>query len=152
MTHTLLSTIAPSSQLYSPVLLNTINQITSSPSFPLTPQTLTWPLQTRLAQIQYPTTRLHLAAQNSILGVSGCITGGVGIIWAGWAGLLVGGVNVETYVGVGILSALVGVRWAIARWENEKNSWWGDWKRIGDGLGRDLKVHTSFSNGKLFIY
>jgi len=39
-----------------------------------------------------------------------------------------------------MLSALLGVRWAVGKWEKEKNAWWGDWKRIGDGLGRDLKA------------
>jgi hypothetical protein len=75
--------------------------------------------------------------------MSGCIAGGVGFSWAGWAGLLgagLTGVDTGTYMGVGMLSALLGVRWAVGKWEKEKSAWWGDWKRIGDGLDRDLKV------------
>ncbi|KAJ8696374.1 hypothetical protein PTI98_006248 [Pleurotus ostreatus] len=136
--------------LSSPVLLNTLLQTSSSPTYPLTPTTLTAPLHRRRAQIiEYPTTRLQLAAQRVTIGVLGSAGAGAGVSWAGWVGWLaesgvfgmpIGG---TTALGVGVLSTLVGVRWAVGRWEKAKKRWWEDWHRVGDGLARDLKSNLS---------
>ena len=45
---------------------------------------------------------------------------------------------------VGVLGALVGVRWGVGAWERAKRRWWADWKRVGEGLGRDLEVGVGF--------
>lgn len=139
----------------SPILSNSLSQISSSSSYPLTPQTLTAPLHTRLTQvIEYPTTQLHVAGQRAVLGMSASLATGAGISWAGWVGWLAGsgegllgyiGLDTGTAIGVGVLSALTGVRWAVGKWERSKKRWWEDWTRVGDGLGRDIKVRTQRS-------
>ena len=136
----------------SPLLYNTVLQLCSSPSYPLTPQTLTSPLHTRRAQIiQYPTTRLHLAGQKVVLGMSSWLLTGVGVSWAGSVGWLAGtgegvlgfvGMDAGTAIGVGVLGALASVRWAVGRWESAKRRWWEDWTRLGEALGRDLTVRS----------
>ena len=78
--------------------------------------------------------------------MSGGIATGVGISWAGWLGWLLGsgeglvGMNAGTAVGVGMLSAVASIRWAVGKWETSKKRWWQDWSRVGEGLDRDLKV------------
>ena len=84
--------------------------------------------------------------------MSGSVLGGFGIAWAGWAtelqlfgGLVDIGMSTETALGVGMLSAAVGLRWAVGRWEKAKRQWWKNWDRIGQGLERDLKVSMFFA-------
>jgi len=36
------------------------------------------------------------------------------------------------------LIGLGGIRWGIRKWEKAKRRWFEDWKRVGDGLERDL--------------
>ncbi|KAK0225864.1 hypothetical protein IW262DRAFT_716104 [Armillaria fumosa] len=137
------------SSLHSSVLHNTLLQMRSSSSYPLTPDTLVGPLAIRRAQIvQYPTARLHLAGQRVVLGVGSSIVSGVGIGWAGWLKWLVGssesvfgflGLDGGTAMGAGALVALLGVRWGVGHWEKAKQRWWEDWHRVVDGLERDLK-------------
>ena len=43
-------------------------------------------------------------------------------------------------VGTGMLSAVLGLRWAVGAWEKAKKRWWQDYDRVGQGLSRDLKV------------
>ncbi|RDB25154.1 hypothetical protein Hypma_007665 [Hypsizygus marmoreus] len=134
----------------SEVLRNSICQITASPSFPVTPKTLTGPIETRRAQIiEHPTTRLHLAGQRIVLGMGGGIAAGAGMSWAGWFGWLAGsgeglfgavGLDAGTAMGVGLLGAVAGMRWAAGKWERSKMRWWEDWNRVGEGLGRDLRT------------
>ncbi|KAK0212895.1 hypothetical protein DFS33DRAFT_1269581 [Desarmillaria ectypa] len=137
------------SSLHSSVLHNTLLQMRSSLSYPLTPDTLVEPLAIRRAQlVQYPTARLHLAGQRVVLGMGGSIVAGIGIGWAGWLKWLVAGsesiigflgVDVGTAMGAGALVALLGVRWGVGHWEKAKQRWWEDWHRVVDGLERDLK-------------
>lgn len=81
--------------------------------------------------------------------MGGSVAAGVGLGWAGWIGWLVPtgeglfgfiGVDPGTAIGVGILGSLLGVRWGVGKWEKAKKVWWDDWRRVGDGLDRDLKV------------
>jgi hypothetical protein len=81
--------------------------------------------------------------------MGGSIVAGAGVGWAGCVGWLAGtgegllgiiSMDAGTAMGVGLLSAVAGVRWAIGRWEKAKRRWWEDWERIGQGLGRDLRV------------
>lgn len=84
-----------------------------------------------------------------MFGMGSSIATGAGVSWAGWIGYLAGteesflgiiGMDAGTAMGVGLLSVAVGVRWAIGRWEKAKRRWWEDWERVGQGLGRDLRV------------
>lgn len=81
--------------------------------------------------------------------MTGGIATGVGISWAGWLGWLLGsgegllgfvGMEAGTAVGVGILSAVASIRWTVGKWEKSKKRWWQDWKRVAEGMDRDLKV------------
>jgi hypothetical protein len=133
----------------SPILYNTALQLCSSPSYPLTPQTLTSPIHTRRIQIiQYSTTRLHLAGQRAVLGMSCGLVTGIGLSGAGWVGWtgegLLGlvGMDAGTAIGVGVLSGLACVRWGLGKWESAKKKWWEDWVRVSEGLGRDLTVRS----------
>ncbi|KAI1795678.1 hypothetical protein LXA43DRAFT_1071995 [Ganoderma leucocontextum] len=137
----------PISPYHSPVLLNALARIASSPSCVLTPAALTSPLHARQAQLGFPIERLQASAQRAVLGMSGSVLGGLGVAWAGWAtelqllgGMIDVGMGTETAVGVGMFGAAVGVRWAVGRWERAKRRWWKDWDRVGEGLDRDLKV------------
>lgn len=67
----------------------------------------------------------------------------MGIAWTGWAGqlgILDMSMQPETALGIGMLGAIAGVRWAIGRFEGAKRKWWKDYNRVGEGLERDLKV------------
>jgi len=132
------------------VLHNSLRQLATLPSFPLTAHTLTHPIYRRLEQvIEHPTTSLHVAGQRAVLGMSGGITAGAGICWAGWFGWLTAtgegllgavGLDPGTAVGAGLLGAAASVRWAVGKWERSKRRWWEDWNRVGKGLGRDLRA------------
>ena len=146
-TSALCRSFSPSSPYHSPVLHNTLERIISSPSYPLTAGVLTAPLRSRQSQLGYPTERLHVSAQRAVITMSGSVLGGIGVAWAGWAselglmgGLVNVGMGVETAMGVGMLGAALGVRWAVGRWDKAKKRWWRDWNRVGEGLERDLKV------------
>ncbi|RDX47937.1 hypothetical protein OH76DRAFT_1405492 [Lentinus brumalis] len=137
----------PASAYHSPVLHNSLARIASAPSYPITATVLTGPLHTRQSQLRFPTERLHASAQRAVVGMSGSVLGGFGVAWAGWAtelqlfgGLIDIGMSPETALGVGMLGAAVGVRWAVGRWEKAKRRWWKNWDRIGEGLERDLKA------------
>ncbi|KAI0665946.1 hypothetical protein C8Q78DRAFT_1062241 [Trametes maxima] len=137
----------PSSVYHSPVLHNTLERITSAPSYALSATALTAPLHARQNQLGFPTSRLHASAQRAVITMSGSVIGGFGVTWAGWAselglagGLIDVGMGLETATGVGMLGAVLGVRWAVGRWEKAKRRWWKDWDRVGEGLERDLKT------------
>ncbi|KIL65908.1 hypothetical protein M378DRAFT_10491 [Amanita muscaria Koide BX008] len=144
------------------LLRNSMQQMSTSPSFALTPSTLVEPLHKRKSQLyKYPTTHLHLGAQRTFVGMSAGITSSAAFSWVGWAGWLSGaglnvgtdnallqalsstmnfGIEPTTAVGLGAFGALASLRWAIGKWERAKKRWWEDWIRIGHGLERDLKA------------
>lgn len=66
----------------------------------------------------------------------------VGAAYGGW---LEGVWEGATGVGVGTLGLVVGVRWGLAKWEGGKRRFWGDWRRVGEGLETDLQVSFAFS-------
>jgi hypothetical protein len=150
MTESAFTLLSTHQNVPSAVLRNTLLQLKGLPKYHLTPESLTRPLFTRRDQIlQYPTTRLHIAGQRAVLVMSGGVATGAGISWAGWLGWLLGsgegllgfvGMDAGTAVGVGILSAVASIRWAVGKWEKSKKRWWQDWSRVGEGLDRDLKV------------
>ncbi|KAJ3749009.1 hypothetical protein DFH05DRAFT_1475161 [Lentinula detonsa] len=140
----------PSSPFDSPVLHNTLKQISSAPSYKLEPSALTLPIYSRKSQIAgYPTVRLHLAAHRSALGTTFSVFTGMWIGWAGWVGWLTGtgegllglvAIDATTSIGLGMLIAVAGIRWGVGKWERAKKIWWGDWYRVGEGLERDLST------------
>lgn len=136
------STTALPALLPSPVLQNTLSQLSSSPSYHLQSSTLTMPIHSRQHQlISYPTTRLHLAGQSAVLGMLGGLVGGTGVAaYLLGFGTGAGVTSTGTAVGAMMLCTLLGIRWAVGKWERAKKRWWEDWVRVGDGLGRDLEV------------
>ncbi|KAG0708366.1 hypothetical protein DFH29DRAFT_795122 [Suillus ampliporus] len=130
---------------HSPILSNHLRQLTHSPTYALTPATLTRPIQARRSQLaKHTTTRLHRDAQNAVLGAFGGMFSGAGIGWwlaFGESALSVGaGSEAGTALGAGALVAIAGVRWAVGKWERAKRRWVEDAGRVGEGLKRDLKV------------
>jgi len=65
------------------------------------------------------------------------------LINAGSGITMIGASEAGTAVGALMLCTLLGVRWAIGRWEKAKRRWWEDWSRVGEGLGRDSEVSSS---------
>lgn len=51
--------------------------------------------------------------------------------------------GVETGLGAGAIFALLGIRWAMGRWQKAKKRWWEDWRRVGEGLDRDVNETIS---------
>jgi hypothetical protein len=142
--------------LPSPVLQNTLSQLSSSPSYHLQTSTLITPIRTRQNQlISYPTTRLHLAGQNAVLRMLGGLVGGAGIVvYLLGIGSGIAATSAGTAVGVSMLCTLLGVRWAVGKWERAKKRWWADWWRVGEGLRRDLEVsffHNLCFNALLMV-
>ncbi|KAI0320794.1 hypothetical protein OF83DRAFT_1169057 [Amylostereum chailletii] len=138
--------------LRSSVLLNTLQQITRSPTFPLSPTRMLSPLSQRMKRMdEGPTAKLGRAAQGLFLRVCGSLGAGAGVggIWVGWgsgAALVTGGATAEvgTAVGVGMLVCLGGVRWAVGKWDRARKAWLADWTRMREGAARD--VQTSFDH------
>ncbi|KAF9010576.1 hypothetical protein BDQ17DRAFT_1397259 [Cyathus striatus] len=94
--------------------------------------------------------------------MSGGIAAGAGVGWSGWLGWFMGtgeglfgvvGMEPTTAVGVGMLGAIVSMRWAVGRWESAKKKWWADWTRVGEGLDRDLRttVHQVVSENVVVV-
>ncbi|KAL1736148.1 hypothetical protein EV714DRAFT_279519 [Schizophyllum commune] len=147
------STIETAGPAFASALLrNDLDALAGAPSTALTASVLTAPVHARRAQMtHYATPRLHRSAQRSFLvavGGAGLGTGtaiassfaSLGVAEGVLANLLSAGVTPGTAVGAGVLLALASVRVAIGRWEKAKRRWWGDWKRVSEGLERDLST------------
>ncbi|KAL1710512.1 hypothetical protein EV121DRAFT_266458 [Schizophyllum commune] len=147
------STIETAGPAFASALLrNELDALAGAPSTTLTPSVLTAPVHARRAQMtHYATPRLHRSAQRSFLlavGGAGLGTGtaiassfaSLGVAEGVLANLLSAGVAPGTAAGAGVLLALASVRVAIGRWEKAKRRWWGDWKRVSEGLERDLST------------
>jgi hypothetical protein len=50
----------------------------------------------------------------------------------------------NTAIGFGLLVAVASIRGSIGSWEKAKKRWWQDWRRVGEGLERDLKVYPVY--------
>ncbi|KAG1865820.1 hypothetical protein DFJ58DRAFT_838472 [Suillus subalutaceus] len=129
----------------SSILDNHLRQLTHSPTYALTPDALTRPIQARRSQLtKHTTTRLHRDGQNAVLGAFGGMFGGAGVGWwlaFGESALSVGaGSEAGTALGAGALVAVASIRWAVGKWERAKRKWVEDADRVGEGLKRDLKV------------
>ena len=82
-----------------------------------------------------------------VVVVSGSAVTGLALSWAGWVEWLMPSfvsMDASTLMGAGGLISVLGLRWAVGHWEKAKKRWWDDWKRIYDGLERDLKVSFRF--------
>ncbi|TRM69509.1 hypothetical protein BD626DRAFT_553968 [Schizophyllum amplum] len=135
----------------SAVLRNDLASLAVTPSTALSPVALTGPVHVRRAQmVHYATPRLHAAGQRSVLLAVGGAGAGSATAIASWFAslgvaesvlnaLVAVGMTPTTATGAGILVALASVRVAMGRWEKAKRRWWGDWKRVSEGLERDLK-------------
>ncbi|KAF5370647.1 hypothetical protein D9758_001821 [Tetrapyrgos nigripes] len=128
----------------SPVLKNALEQVRPSRLYPLSAYSLTAPLHERRSQLNYPTTRLHVAGQQAAVGMGGSIAAGVGLGWAGWLGWLTGAehtllqMNASTATATGLFMATLGISWSMWKWERSKKLWWRDWDRVCEGLDRDM--------------
>jgi hypothetical protein len=142
----MLAKIPSNSALHSPLLLNTLEQLSSAPGHALSPTSLTAPLEARRLQTSHPTSALHRAGTRTALGFGAGTISSVGLGLAGWAGALgtgplsefAGNMGGETAAALGLVGAMASARWAAGRWERAKKRWWEDWARIGQGLRRDL--------------
>lgn len=146
-TQRLLGSYKAPSVFYSPVLQNSLQQLQSSSSYPIKPNSLTAPIHSRLAQLSHPINSLHATAQQVAAGTGASVLGGLSLAWAGWAehlgalgGIMITGMEVETAVGSGLFASALGIRWMIGKWEKAKRRFWRDWDRVGQGLERDLRV------------
>ena len=142
LTNVLLDSIPPSSALASPILRNTLAQVgRTTRGDKDTSYVLAAPIVARRAQLaQQPTVYLHRAAQRAVLGMGGGAAMGSGACWAGVAGAMGGMPDGGTAAAAAVLGALAGVRWGIGLWERAVGRWWADWRRVGEGMGRDLQV------------
>ncbi|KAK1236318.1 hypothetical protein PQX77_000434 [Marasmius sp. AFHP31] len=129
----------------SSTIQNLLRQQCRLPSYPLLPNALTSPLQTRLKQLTAPTTRLHLTAQRATLGIGASVASGVGLSWSAWLATiqplhfpLFGNVEPTTALGLGLLSLAAGIRLTQTRVEKAKKRWWEDFDRVSEGLDRDI--------------
>jgi hypothetical protein len=60
-----------------------------------------------------------------------------------WGSWFAGYSGEELALGMGALSTVGGLRWAVGRWEKAKKKWWESWERVESGLERDLEVCSS---------
>ncbi|EIW83064.1 hypothetical protein CONPUDRAFT_164072 [Coniophora puteana RWD-64-598 SS2] len=135
---------SPAASLHSAVLVNRLQQLSSSPSYALNTDTLTGPIYKRRAQILgYPTPRLHIKAQQAVAGTFTGLFGGAGLSW--WLAFsenIVGiaGAEAATAAGAGGLVAALSLRWAVGKWQKAKKRWLQDFDRVCDGTQRDLQA------------
>ena len=133
-TNMILASLPPSFQ--SPVLQNKLAQLSSSPSFEVASIALLEPLRYRLRQLSLLTRTLHLSAQRVLLVSYFSTVLSTVSAYSAW---MWNYVDSTTAVGGGVLGVLLVLRWAVGHWEKAKKEWWGDWRRVGDGLERDIK-------------
>ncbi|KAL5506985.1 hypothetical protein ACEPAH_6441 [Sanghuangporus vaninii] len=139
---------------HSSILQNTLAQITSSPSFPITPSSpspdssstftnnstpsppaLLTPLRTRTAQLAYATRSLHLSAQRLLLFTfanTSLSSLSSALLYVHFS------VDASTSIAFGTLGTLAGLRWAVGRWTKARERWFVAFGRVGEGLERDM--------------
>ncbi|KAJ7593975.1 hypothetical protein C8J56DRAFT_853788 [Mycena floridula] len=135
------TTLLQASPCKSAVLSNSLEQIISNPRYNLSIDQLSKPLHSRRDQLlKYTTPRLHIAAQQLVLNISGSLAATSS---AGFFAHFLGGLELGTAVPGAIFVFLFTTRWSIGRWERAKQAWWDDWERVGEALKRDLKTNLT---------
>ena len=123
--------------LRSRVLLNALDQRAHVPSFVIEPRALLVPLEKRIKRLSDGSTvALARAAQVLLLRVGASIGAGATSAML----LLQGGLGEA--VGAGMLVGVVGVRWAVGRWERARRAWREDWGRVKEAAERDVQVRV----------
>ena len=123
--------------LRSRVLLNALDQRAHVPSFVIEPRALLVPLEKRIKRLSDGSTvALARAAQVLLLRVGASIGAGATSAML----LLQGGLGEA--VGAGMLVGVVGVRWAVGRWERARRAWREDWVRVKEAAERDVQVRV----------
>ncbi|KAL5528140.1 TIM17 [Sanghuangporus sanghuang] len=139
---------------HSSILQNTLAQITSSPSFLITPSSpspdsssaftsnstpsppaLLTPLRTRTAQLAYATRSLHLSAQRLLLFTfanTSLSSLSSALLYVHFS------IDASTSIAFGMLGTLAGLRWAVGRWTKARERWFAAFGRVGEGLERDM--------------
>ncbi|KAL7411413.1 hypothetical protein BDY24DRAFT_138669 [Mrakia frigida] len=120
-----------------------VNSLPPCPPLPFPSSLLLTPLISRKNILLSPTgpiAALHLRAQKAVLTTYFSSVASVGAAYGAW---LEGVWEGATGVGVGSLGLVLGVRWGMAKWEGGKRRFWRDWRRVGEGLERDLEDHLT---------
>ena len=117
------------------ILENSFSQVISTPDYLITPTTLTEALNERISRLSYPTRSLQIRGRNLTVGVLSWA--GLNML-AGYWGFMFSYVDAGTALGLAGLLGTAGLRIAIGRWEKAKLRWLADYKRVIDGLKRDL--------------
>ena len=148
--------------LVSPTLLNALEQLSQSISTRITPSDFTYPIEKRLAQLRGHSVRahasvthgssalthLHRRAQDLLLQSYALSFGGSFAAWSlstlapSWSYLELNLIGGDVAFGLGTLCVVGSMRWAAGRWEKAKGKWWEAWRRIDEGLSRDIEVRT----------
>ncbi|KAJ7097864.1 hypothetical protein B0H15DRAFT_823044, partial [Mycena belliarum] len=131
--------------LHSPVLLNTLRQLSDAPNFRVAPVALADPVSVRGDQIlNGPTARLHVTGHRALVGTGVSAFAGALIGWAGWIcsflNVTAMGPVLEpgTAMATGTLVTLVGLRWSASHWDKGRRRWLEDFGRVAGGLKQDL--------------
>ncbi|KAL5524075.1 hypothetical protein ACEPAG_8248 [Sanghuangporus baumii] len=140
---------------HSSILQNTLAQVTSSPSFSITPSSpspdsssafttnnltpappaLLTPLRTRTAQLAHATRSLHLSAQHLLLFTftnTSLSSLSSALLYVHFS------IDASTSIAFGMLGTLTGLRWAVGRWTKARERWFAAFGRVGEGLDRDM--------------
>ncbi|KAG8863446.1 hypothetical protein FRB96_008186, partial [Tulasnella sp. 330] len=143
-----LVTFPPSSPFHSPVLTNILAQqqqldgqtlSTSSPPLPTYTANLLQPINTRRDQIlSQLIPQLHSRAQLLLLRLYLITVTSTGSALAGWISGIEW-VTGDVAVGLGALGVVAGARWSVGRWDKARQRFWKGWRRIGQGLSRDIQ-------------
>lgn len=133
--------------LRSRVLLNALEQRVHAPSFVIEPRAVLVPLERRIGRLSDGTTAaLARAAQVLLLRVGGSVGAGVG------AGVMLLAHGLGEAVGAGMLVGVVGVRWAIGKWERARRAWREDWVRVKEAAERDVQVRVANQTPFTFFF
>lgn len=125
--------------LTSPLLSNTLAQLSAKPAFRILPTTLLAPALNRLYSLQTSTTRLHKSANRLVLGTAtSWLTSSVLSAYLYIASFL----DIATSLGLASFVSVGVLRWAVGRWERAKGRWWDDWKRVGRAVERDVRAQA----------
>ncbi|KIO28052.1 hypothetical protein M407DRAFT_22684 [Tulasnella calospora MUT 4182] len=130
----------PTSPFNSAILQNTLSQISRSSSPHFSPPILT-PISSRQSQIStHLVPQLQSRAERVVASFYALSFGSLGAAWAS-SPILFDVLGMETAIGVGALGVATSLRVVLLRgWERAVKKWWEGWDRVGEGLGRDVKV------------